>query len=485
MSEIKVNKISPKQLCTQLTLGDSGDTIIIPAGATITNNGTATGFGRSGTVNWDTTKKTTGFTAVNGVGYFCDTTSTAFTATLPLSPSAGDIVAFSDYTGTWATNNLTVGRNSSNINGTAADLILNTNNTTATLIYVDATEGWRLIDTGSLSSIFTTPQYVAATGGTITTCGNYKIHSFTGPGTFTVTCAGNSVGSSTVDYLIVAGGGGGGGDQPNGYGAAGGGAGGFRESKATGAPWTASPLASSTSLPVSATAYPITVGAGGAAGSTGPAGGQTPGVRGGPSTFSTITSTGGGGGWSGNTPYSPTYIPGGSGGGGAGPGNGCNATGGTGNTPPVSPSQGSNGGNARGPANPPNSYGGGGGGGATVAGTPFAISFSPPINRGGPGGTGATTSITGSPISYAGGGGGGTYTNFPSTPTVVLGGQGGTGGGGTGGNVFPGNSSCASAGSTNTGGGGGGGGSAFPSTPGVVSAAAGGSGIVVIRYKFQ
>jgi hypothetical protein len=37
MSEIKVNKISPKQTCTQLTLGDSGDTIIIPAGATITN----------------------------------------------------------------------------------------------------------------------------------------------------------------------------------------------------------------------------------------------------------------------------------------------------------------------------------------------------------------------------------------------------------------------------------------------------------------
>ena len=87
MSEIKVNKISPKQTCTQLTLGDSGDTIIIPAGATITNNGTATGFGRTGTVDWDTTKKTSGFTAVSGVGYFCDTTSAAFTGNLPVSPS--------------------------------------------------------------------------------------------------------------------------------------------------------------------------------------------------------------------------------------------------------------------------------------------------------------------------------------------------------------------------------------------------------------
>jgi hypothetical protein len=97
MSEIKVNKISPKQTCTQLTLGDSGDTIIIPAGATITNNGTATGFGATGAVNWDTTKKTTGFTAVSGNGYFCDTTSAAFTVTLPAAPSAGAIVAVADY----------------------------------------------------------------------------------------------------------------------------------------------------------------------------------------------------------------------------------------------------------------------------------------------------------------------------------------------------------------------------------------------------
>jgi hypothetical protein len=122
---------------TTLTIGTSGDTVTLAAGAT------SSGFGRSGTVNWDTTKKTTGFTAVNGVGYFCDTTSSAFTATLPLSPSAGAIVAFSDYTGTWITNNLTVGRNGSNINGAANNLILNTSNTTATLVYIDAIEGWK------------------------------------------------------------------------------------------------------------------------------------------------------------------------------------------------------------------------------------------------------------------------------------------------------------------------------------------------------
>jgi hypothetical protein len=54
MSEIKVNKISPKQTCTQVTLGDSGDTFTIPAGVTLTNNGTATGFGPTGAVNWNT-----------------------------------------------------------------------------------------------------------------------------------------------------------------------------------------------------------------------------------------------------------------------------------------------------------------------------------------------------------------------------------------------------------------------------------------------
>ena len=52
MSEIKVNKISPRTNCGTVQLGDSGDTITIPAGATITNNGTQTGFGRTGTVDW-------------------------------------------------------------------------------------------------------------------------------------------------------------------------------------------------------------------------------------------------------------------------------------------------------------------------------------------------------------------------------------------------------------------------------------------------
>jgi hypothetical protein len=48
MSEIQANKLSPSS-GTALQVGDSGDTITIPSGATITNSGTATGFGESNT----------------------------------------------------------------------------------------------------------------------------------------------------------------------------------------------------------------------------------------------------------------------------------------------------------------------------------------------------------------------------------------------------------------------------------------------------
>ena len=125
MSEIKVNKISPRTNCGTTTLGDSGDTFTLPSGgtltiacgATITNNGTQTGFGRTGAVNWQTTVKTGDFTAVNGEGYFINTTSGAITMTLPSSPSVGDIVAVKDYANTFDTNNLTINRNGQPVSG--------------------------------------------------------------------------------------------------------------------------------------------------------------------------------------------------------------------------------------------------------------------------------------------------------------------------------------------------------------------------------
>jgi hypothetical protein len=449
MSKIEVNAIEP-QCGTNLTVGASGDTITFPSGTTVVNNGSQTGFGRTGTVNWDTTAKTASFTAVSGDGYFVNTTSGAITVTLPASPSAGDIVAVSDYAGTALTNAITIARNGSNINGSAEDLTINKNNSGIFLVYVDATQGWKNTETSNLNDIETQPAFIVACGGTITECGNYKIHTFTGPGTFTVSCVGNSLGSETVDYLVVAGGGGGGH-----WASGGGGGGGFRESPGTASGcYSVSPrgAAPAVALPVSAQAYPIAVGGGGAKG-TGPGSGN--GVNGTDSTFSTITSAGGGFG----AGLGGTSNSGGSGGGGAHP----SGAGGSGNTPSVNPAQGTDGGTANAGGNP---GAGGGGGGATEAGV-----VSPP-SAAGRGGAGATTSISSSPTAYAGGGGGGA-----DGPGVAAGSPCGTGGqGGSSGDSPRG----ASNGTTNRGGGGGGVGGPSASTAGN-----GGSGIVIIRYKFQ
>jgi len=460
MSEVKVNKISPRTNCGTVQLGDSGDTITIPAGATIVNNGTQTGFGRTGTVNWDTTAKTASFTAVSGNGYFVNTTSGAITVTLPASPSAGDIVSVSDYAGTATTNNITIARNGSNFEGSAYDGVISTNRQAVTLIYVDATQGW--VPTSENDSSFQQALYVTATGGTITTCGDYKIHTFTGPGTFCISCSGNPAGNVKIDYLVVAGGAGGSAGNPGAGG--GGGAGGFRESQdLSAAPfWTASPLKSTTSLGPLSGAIPVTVGGGGAGGdTTAPCNTARSGTNGSNSIFSTITSAGGGAG-SVCTPVAP-----GNGGSGGGAAN-VAVTAGTGNTPPVSPPQGNNGG-----AGAPGASGfdsGGGGGGATVAGTAGANP-----GPGGPGGNGATTSISASSTTYAGGGGGGKRNCSFDAPA----GSGGTGGGGAG---SLGSGGTAVAGTTNTGGGGGAGGYGPPDAN---SGAAGGSGIVIIRYKYQ
>jgi hypothetical protein len=118
--------------------------------ASVTGSGT-TGVGQlsfaevSGGTSYQAVK-TSGFTAVAGEGYFCNTTSAAFTATLPSSGTIGDEITFIDYAGTFDTNNLTIGRNSHNIQGSAADLTVSTERAGFTLVYVDSTQGWLLKD---------------------------------------------------------------------------------------------------------------------------------------------------------------------------------------------------------------------------------------------------------------------------------------------------------------------------------------------------
>ena len=192
--------------------------------------------------------------------------------TLPSSPSVGDIVAVKDYANTFDTNNLTIGRNSQPISGSAVDAVISTEGQAITLVYGDSTKGWQSVAASTEADV-PKPTFTAATGGNaILTCGNYKIHVFTGPGTFCVSSIGNAAPAgrpANADYLVVAGGGG------SNYG--GGGAGGFRTN-----------VSCAGTIPLSVSGFPITVGAGGAGTPSGCA------SKGSNSIFSTITSAGGG-----------------------------------------------------------------------------------------------------------------------------------------------------------------------------------------------
>ena len=426
--------------------------------SSITVNGTTIALGASGAVppvQWQSVVVSDGSTVttmVAGRGYFVNNTSAAGIVKLPASATAGDIVSIKDYAGNFGTNSLTIQRNGHNIQGNTNDSTIETNRASVTLVYVDATKGWLYTNESNVGNL-ENKTYIGATGGTVTTSGNDKIHTFTGDGNFVVSSVGNTAGGTDgVSYLVIAGGGGGGtNNPPSSTGGGGGGAGGYREGKTPATPYTASPLVAPAGLTVTAQTYPISIGAGG----SGAAPAAAPGNN---SVFSTITSAGGGRGGS----YQQGYpgANGGSGGGGA-----YARGGGTGNTPPVSPPQGNNG--TQGGQAAPSSRAGGGGGGASSVGGADAP------GRGGNGGNGSPSEISGSAVTRAGGGGGG-GSNCNSQPS------GGTGGPGNGGNGGAQPGSNGQNGGANSGGGAGGGGGSGPSIGGT-----GGSGVVMIRYKYQ
>ena len=440
MSKLEVNTIAP-QCGTTLTLGESGDTVTLGTGAS------QSGFGRTGTVDWVTTPKVTGdspLTVSTGSGYFLNTTAGTITVNLPAG-AAGSIVSLADYAGTWQTYNVTVTPNGTDkIGGVNADATLNTQGQSVTLVYVDAVQGW--INTmDSTSNVRASAYITASVSGacnTLTTSGNCKIAKFVGPGTFTVCAVANCAANNEVSYVVVAGGAGGGATNGGSWGAGGGGAGGYRETKSPIAPYTASPLDGYSTpgnrITVSATGYPITVGGGGAAGST--SSGTANGSSGGVSTFDSITSAGGGGGGAGAGPGTPG-ANGGSGGGGGSSNGAGDKGGGTGNTPSVTPAQGKDGGDSA-DGNAPAS----GGGGATVKGSDSV----PGTNVPQPGGAGATTNIIATPVTYSAGG---ASADYPAVAASNAGDNTGNGGKGGGGNA--------------------------------ATSGNGGSGIVVIRYRFQ
>ena len=303
------------------------------------------------------------------------------------------------------------------------------------------------------SNAITKTVLAAPAGGTITTSGNYRIHTFTSSGTLST----SAYSISNAEYLVIAGGGGGASDLSGG-----GGAGGYRSSvvgQSSGGGGSAEAR-----ITLAQGNHTVTVGAGGAGGTAGTRNSATTaGTTGNDSVFGSITSLGGGGGGvygALNSPYRDGKAGGSGGGGGAGDA-GDPGAGGAGTA---------NQGYVGGPGSEGNPYVGGGGGGAGVAGA----AGSAPL--GGPGGNGVSSNITGSAVTRAGGGGGACYNSLTGTPTGGVGGSGGGGRGGAG--LGNGALNVGVDGVVNTGSGGGG--SSWNSQP--VAGADGGSGIVIVRY---
>ena len=346
------------------------------AGQVLTSNGSSapTWATASGFLSWQSVQSGN-FTAVAGQAYAVNTTSAAITATLPASPTAGQMVLFTDYAGTWGTNNVTVGRNGSNILGSAANFTLSQGRSAELFVYIDSTQGW-------IQALTATP-----------------------------------LSPYSVSTFMVAGGGGGGGNG-------GGGGGGYLAATASASPGTT---------------YSVIVGAGGASGGTGsganfPGGdsscfGST--AIGGGSGNGNVTarSGGSGGGYGGaggpggaGTPGQGfrggnfgsvvSGSPGAGGGGGSAQGvdgGGGSTPGGAGYTWPVNSTQ----------------YCGGGGGGAYNAGAAAG-------GAGGGATGGRNGTAAGTATANRGGGGGGGYNNSSGSSGIAIiyypGAQRGTGG---------------------------------------------------------
>jgi hypothetical protein len=288
------------------------------------------------------------------------------------------------------------------------------------------------------------------TGGTITTVGNYRVHTFTSSGTLSI---GNL--AVSADLLMVAGGGGGGaGGQGSTHSAAGGGAGGMYNS-------TSQTLSASTN-------YTVTIGSGGSGSSNSTNKGDT----GGNTSFTgQTTAAGGGGGGSRGSNVSGTH-PGNNGGSGGGSvGDSGTYSGGTGTS-----GQGNNGGAVN--RNLSRAASAGGGKGA-IGGSPVDHLGTGDSINGAAGGAGATNNYrTGSNVSYAGGGGSGACLVGSAQGTA--GASGVPANGGSGGDA--GNSGQGGGGGANTGQGGGGANSGSL-IGGTTNGGNGGSGICVVRYN--
>jgi len=332
-------------------------------------------------IDWDTTAKTSNFTAVAGKGYLLDTSSGAVTVTLPASATAGDKINIVDATNSAAINNITIARNGLKIYGGTSDVILSRGRASVGLIYADATNGW-----------------IPHSGEDYYT--NYS-----------------------VEVLIVAGGGSGGANKSNGDGTGGGGGGGMQKIN---------------SVAIPATGYSIVIGAGAAQNTAYSTGGR--GSNGSDSSAFGTTSVGGGAG--GGSSVDVAGVAGGSGG-GCGDSLGGSGAAGTsgqgnagGNASSGNPWRGGGGGGAGAVGGDGETSGNGGAGSNTYA--TWATATSSGADSGyyaGGGGGGVYYSIAGDTTGGAGGGGKGESNNGGDGTTGTTNTGGGGGGGGSNSNA--------------------------------------------------
>ena len=314
--------------------------------------------------------QTANFTAVAGNAYPVNTTSSSILATLPASPSVGQLVTILDYAGTAATNNIVISPNGNKIQGNVGFYMLSVNRQTANFVYVDSTQGWVSY---ADQSIALNPQPYTAT------------------------------------YLIVAGGGSGGTGSAGGGGGAGG-------------------LLTGTQILTNGTTYSFVVGAGGAAqatatsngnnGSNSTALGLTAIGGGGGGKYASIGNNGGSGGGNGGvsatTPAAGTSGQGNAGGKGAnftigagsGGGGGAGAVGGDSGANDPGPSGSGGIGLTNSITGTSTYYAGGGGGGAYFNTVPVDTPGAGGLGGGGAGGvTGGGNGFSGT-VNTGGGGGG-------------------------------------------------------------------------------
>jgi hypothetical protein len=321
----------------------------------------------SGGTSWQSSIKTSAFTAVAGEGYWINTTSSAVTVTLPSSASVGDTIEIVDYARTWGTNNVTLNRNGLNYQGGTENPVYDVDGQSVKIVYSGATQGWIPTSDDDVTNEAALPSY-------------------------------------SVDFLVIAGGASGGRGSPNSGG--GGGAGGYRNSYNSETSGGGGSSESSLTL-TQGTTYTITVGAGGSARTSDARGdnGQDSSISG--SDITDITSAGGGGG--GAQGVNGDGIAGGSGGGACYGSSSSAQTGGAGTA-----NQGFRGGNKE---NTTLAQGAGGGGAGTQG-----VDCSTGSNEATNGGNGVASTITGSSVTRSGGGGGSAVSAPDSS--------GGTGGGG-------------------------------------------------------